>query len=144
MRIADSKAARGTAEKAAGGWLRLLCLLLTLWEPLNFAAVASGSMNALRVRGVAVGLVLAARLATTALCFAAGSALFDVRPSGPTLARLALASSGAVQLFAYLTPWFPSNRMPGDTPLYVAATVAYYGGWLVYLARSRRVRSTFA
>ena len=33
--------------------------------------------------------------------------------------------------------------MPGDTPLYVAATLAYYSGWFAYLTLSRRVRMTF-
>jgi hypothetical protein len=32
--------------------------------------------------------------------------------------------------------------MPGDTPLYVIATVAFYGAWLVYLSTSPHVRRT--
>ena len=49
----------------------------------------------------------------------------------------------AAQLIAELTPWFPTNRLPGDTPLYVAWTLAYYGGWLLYVVRSRRVAALF-
>lgn len=127
----------------AGGWLRVLATLLMMWEPVACAAVAATAFNALQVRGASVGLVLLARLLTTALCIAAGRALLDRRPSGPSLARLALVTSAAVQLFAYLTPYFPSNRMPGDTPIYVGLTAAYYGGWLAYLARSKRVAATF-
>lgn len=121
------------------GWLRLLCGLLMWWEPIAFAMVAAGAFNAISVRGVPVVLVLIARTAAVALCVAAGRALLDRRPSGPALSRIALALSGAVHVFAYVTPYFPSNRMPGDTPLYVAATLTYYGGWLLYLARSRQV-----
>jgi hypothetical protein len=73
------------------------------------------------------------------LCVAAGRALLDQSASAVRLAKIALVLSASVQVFAALTPHFPTNRMPGDTPLYVGATVAYYGGWLLYLFRSRRV-----
>jgi hypothetical protein len=46
-------------------------------------------------------------------------------------------------MFVYLTPYFPNNRLPGDTPFYVAGSLAYSGVWLMYLVRSRRVRNTF-
>ncbi len=141
---------RGTRQQAnhheprgTGGWLRVLALLLLVWEPLSFGVVAAGAMNALQVRGAGVGVVLTARLVITAMCIAAGRALLDERPAGPALARLALTLSAGVQLLAYLTPYFPSNRMPGDTPLYVAVVLAYYAGWLLYLLRSRRVAATF-
>jgi len=126
-----------------GGWLQVLCRLLTVWEPIVFAIVAAGALNAVRVRGLPVVLVLMARLGTTALCVAAGRALLDRRPAGPSLAKVALGLSGAVQVFAYVTPYFPSNRLPGQTPIYVGATLAYYGVWIVYLMRSKRVAATF-
>jgi hypothetical protein len=138
-----SRAGNGEAV-GVGGWLRLVATLLLVWEPLAFAVVAAGAMNAVQVRGAGVGLVLVARLIVTALCIAAGRALLDERPSGPLLARLALSLSAGVQLFAYLTPYFPSNRLPGDTPIYIVVTLAYYGGWFLYLLRSRRVAATYA
>ena len=61
-----------------------------------------------------------------------------------TLARLALVASAATDLFVYTTPYFPNNRLPGDTVYYVAASLAYHGAWLLYLARSKRVRTTYA
>ena len=127
-----------------GGWLRVLTLLLSLWEPVSFAVTAASSFNAIQVRGVTVALVLAARLAAAVLCVAAGRALQDRRATGVTLAKGALALSALVQVFAALTPYFPTNRMPGDAPLYVGATVAYYGGWFLYLIRSKRVKATFS
>lgn len=119
--------------------LRLLALVLTLWEPVSFAVAAAGAINAIGVRGLPVVLVLMVRLATTATCVAAGRALLDRRPSAPTLAKVALVGSGAVQLVAQLTPWFPTNRPPGDAPLYVAWTILFYGGWSAYAARSKRL-----
>jgi hypothetical protein len=59
------------------------------------------------------------------------------------MARLALVLSAATDVLVYTTPYLPSNRIPGDTPLYVAASLAYHGAWLAYLFRSKRVKSTF-
>lgn len=126
-------------DVGVSGWLRVLCWLLLWWEPISFAMAAAGAFNAISVRGVPVALVLLARVVAVALCFAAGRALQDRRPAGPRLAKWALALSAAVHVFAYVTPFFPSNRIPGDTPLYVAATLAYYGGWFAYLTRSAQV-----
>jgi len=48
-----------------------------------------------------------------------------------------------MDLFVYATPYAPSNRTPGTTPYFAAASLIFYGGWLAYLIRSRRVRATF-
>ncbi|HUR34901.1 MAG TPA: hypothetical protein VM032_13960 [Vicinamibacterales bacterium] len=136
---ADGTTEGRTDQPAVGGWVRVLALLLTVWEPVACAVAASGAFNAISVRGVPVAVVLGARLASTALCVAAGRSLLDRRPAGPRLARVALIASAAVQLVAYLTPFFPSNRLPGETPVYVAFAIVYYGAWLTYLARSKRV-----
>jgi hypothetical protein len=125
------------------GWARVLALLLTAWEPLSFAIAAAGAFNAMAVRGVPVALVVLARLATTALCVAAGRALLDRRPIAPGLTRAALILAACVQVFADVTPYFPSNRLPGQTPLYVGWTVVYYAGWLLYVQRSRRFAALF-
>jgi hypothetical protein len=61
-----------------------------------------------------------------------------------TLANAALLLSAATDVFTYTTPYFPNNRPPGDSAMYVAASLAYHGAWLVYLMRSRRVRNTFS
>ena len=59
------------------------------------------------------------------------------------MTKAALVLSAIVDLVVYLTPYFPSNRMPGDTPFYVAASLAYHGAWLADLTRSVRVRQTY-
>jgi hypothetical protein len=125
------------------GWLLVLCGLLLVWHPLDFALVASGALEALPRRGVALALVLLLRLIVTALGIAAGIALLARRPAAVGLAIAALLSSAAVDLFVYTTPFFPNNRMPGDTPWYIAASLAYHAAWIVYLVCSRRVRNTY-
>jgi hypothetical protein len=126
------------------GWLLLLCRLLVVFHPLSLAVTASGALGALSVRGAAVASILILRLIVVGFGMAAGRALQHVQPGAVTLAKAALLASAAMDLFVYTTPYFPNNRVPGDTPLYVAATLAYHGGWLLYLARSERVRATYA
>ena len=126
------------------GWLLLLCRLLVVFHPLSLAVTASGALGALSVRGTAVASILIFRLVVVGFGMAAGRALQHVQPGAVTLAKAALLASAATDLFVYTTPYFPNNRAPGDTPLYVAATLAYHGAWLLYLARSTRVRATYA
>jgi hypothetical protein len=125
------------------GWLLVLCLLLLVWQPLSLGLVASSVLDALPVRGAPLALVLLVRLLVAAFGIAAGLALIGGRPIGVPMAKTSLVLSAATDVFVYATPYFPSNRMPGDAPFYVAASIAYSSLWLLYLGRSRRVRDTF-
>jgi hypothetical protein len=131
------------APTRAGGWLLVLCRLLIVFHPLSLAVTASSVLNALFLRGAPVAIVLLLRLAVVAFGVAAGRMLQNLRPGAVEIARLALLASAALDVFVYTTPYFPSNRLPGDTTFYVAVSLAYHGAWLVYLARSKRVRMTF-
>ena len=140
-----SRMSRNDTEQQARirGWLLLLSRLLIVWQPLNLAVAGAGAFNAIAVRGPAVGIILIVRMIVTALGVAAGIALSNRRPGAVLLAKAAVASSGATDLFVYTTPYFPSNRLPGDTIYYVAASLAFHGAWLIYLYRSRQVRELF-
>ena len=130
-------------RRGVTGWLWLLSRLLLVWEPLNLAAAAPVAITALPIRGVPLALTLVLRLVVAGIGIAAGLALADRRPGAVRLAKASLALSAATAVFVYATPYFPNNRMPGDTPLYVAGSLAYYGAWFLYLSRSRRVRNTY-
>jgi hypothetical protein len=132
-----------TCDLRVGGWLLLLSRLLIVWQPLNLAVAAMGAANAIAVRGAPVVAVLVVRIVVTAVGVAAGIALSNRHAGAVTLAKAALISAGATDLFVYLTPYFPNNRMPGDTIYFVAASMAYHGVWLLYLFRSKRVRNTY-
>ena len=95
------------------------------------------------MRGLPLALVLMLRLLVTALGIAAGLALLARRGAAVALAKTALVASAATDLFVYLTPFYPNNRLPGDTVWYVAASLLYHGVWLAYLFRSTRVRNTY-
>ncbi len=126
-----------------GGWLLLLCLLLIVGQPVNLAVGAARALGALPMRGVPLALVVLGQLMVAGVGVAAGLALLGRRRGAVTFAQGSLALSAAMDLFVYTTPFLPSNRLPGTTPLFAAASLAYYAAWIAYLSRSTRVRNTF-
>lgn len=127
-----------------GGWLLVLCVMLLVWQPIDLALVASRIVDQIAFRGVSLALALAARVVVTGLGIAAGIALAGGRAGAVALAKTSLIASAATDVATDATSYFPSNRMPGDAPLYAAASLVYYGIWLAYLFRSKRVRTTFS
>ena len=127
-----------------GGWLLVFCLLLLVWQPLSLGLVASSVLGSLAVRGLPAVLVLITRLLVAALGIAAGIALLGRRAGAVTLAKVSLAASAATDVFVYTTPFFPNNRPPGDTVIFVGASLAYHGAWMIYLFRSKRVKEIFS
>lgn len=125
------------------GPLWLLSRLLLIWDPLTLALVAPRALASLPIRGTPVAVILILRLIVAGIGIAAGLALSNVRPGALRLAQGSLVLSAATAVFVYATPYFPNSRMPGDTPFYIAAALIYYGGWLAYLMRSRRVKNTY-
>jgi hypothetical protein len=131
------------APSGIRGWLLLLCAMLILWQPFSIAFVASGALRSLTLRGVGLALILVVRLLAAALGIAAGLALLGRRAGAVRMAKASLAASAAVDLIVYTTPYFPNNRPPGSTIVFVFASLVYYAGWFAYLSFSRRVRATF-
>lgn len=127
-----------------GGWLLVLCALLLVWQPLSLGLIASSVVDSLIVRGLPVALVLLARLVVAGFGIAAGLALAARRESAVALAKASLVLSAAMDVFVYVTPYFPNNRPPGDTTIAIILSIATAAIWLAYLSRSRRVRNTFA
>ncbi len=130
-------------KSGIGGWLLILCGVLLVWQPLSFGLLASAELDAVVVSGFPAVLVLVVRLLLVALGIAAGLALLSRRPAALSLAIASLTASAAMDVFVYMTSYFPSNRAPGEGTLWATAAVVWYGGWLLYLARSGRIRATF-
>ena len=103
----------------------------------------SGLLNRLAIRGWPFASVLLLRVVVSAFGIAAGLALLRRHPAAVSLAKAALVASAACDVFIYTTPFFPNNRLPGDTPVFVAVSLAYHAFWLAYLFRSKRVRDTY-
>jgi hypothetical protein len=100
-------------------------------------------LPALPVRGPSLAVALVALTLVTSFGVAAGIALLARRGPAVAMAKTALILSAALDLVIYTSSYFPSNRMPGDQPLYIAASLAYHGSWLAYLFRSKRVERTY-
>jgi hypothetical protein len=134
---------RDLPDLRISGWLLLLCLLLVVWQPISFGLLASGLLNRLSIRGWPFALVLLLRLMVTALGIAAGLALIHRHPAAVSIAKASLIASAACDLFIYTTPFVPNNRLPGDTPIFIAVSLAYHAIWLGYLFKSKRVRDIY-
>jgi len=130
-------------DQNVSGWLLVLCLLLIVWQPISFGLLASGLLNRLPIRGWPFALVLLLRLVVTAFGIAAGLALLRRQPGAVSIAKASLVVSAACDVFIYTTPFFPNNRLPGDTPIVIAVSLVYHTIWLTYLFRSKRVRNTY-
>jgi hypothetical protein len=130
-------------QEGIAGWLLMLCLLLIVWQPISFGLVASGLLNRLAIRGWPFALVLTLRVVVTAFGIAAGLALLGRHPAAVAMAAASLVASAATDVFVYTTSYLPNNRVPGDTTIVVAASLAYHAVWLAYLFRSKRVRNTY-
>src|SRR5206468_2564253 len=83
---------------------------------------ASSVLDRVPMRGLPLALILLTRVAATGFGIAAGLALLARRPAAVTLAKISLIATAALDVFVYSTPFFPNNRPPGDTPIYVAAS----------------------
>jgi hypothetical protein len=125
------------------GWLLVLCVLLLVWEPLSLSLTIAGRLDSLSIRGPGFAAVLVARFLGVALGIAAGLALLQRKSGAVTLTTASLIFSAVIDVLVYATPWYALNRPPGDATLILIVSQVYYGLWLTYLARSRRVASTF-
>ena len=132
-----------TERDRIGGWLIVLCLLLIVWQPISLGLVASGMLNRLAIRGWPFALALLLRVVVTAFGIAAGLALLRRQSAAASMAKASLVASAVCDVFIYSTPFFPNNRLPGDTTIVVAISLAYHAIWLTYLFKSKRVRDTY-
>jgi len=117
------------------GWLLALSLALMVWQPLSLGLAASSALEAVAVRGWPLMIVIAIRVAVAGFGIAAGLAILGRHPGAIAMAKASLALSAATDIFVYTTSYFPDNRVPGDTPFYVAASLAYYSAWMAYLIK---------
>jgi len=121
--------------------LLILSRVLLIYQPLNLAVSAATALNSLPTRGPKVLAAIAIRVLGAGISVAAGLALTNRQPHAVRLTQVALAVSAACDVFIYTTSFYPNNRPPGDTPYYVATTIAVHSLAMIYLWRSKRVRT---
>jgi hypothetical protein len=123
------------------GWLLLLCVALLVWRPLDFAVELLQTLRSLSMRGVLGAIELLAHAAVATLAIVAVRALSVGVPAAPRLAGAALIASAAATVQSLYWSALPHQTIPGDELPIAVLAVVHAIGWLVYLARSRRVRA---
>lgn len=126
-----------------GGWLFLLCLILTIWNPASLALRLASSVNSLASQTTLSLLFLSARLVITSVGVAAGLALFRRRPWAVQLAKLALMLFGIEAVVRLSTRVGLSEAPPGTRLPLALLLIAHNAAWYLYLQKSRRVRALY-
>lgn len=125
------------------GWLYLLCLIFTVWNPASLAfRLASSAVN-LSSTSTLTLLFLAARLVITSIGVAAGISLFMRRPWAVQLAKAALILFAAEAMVRLSTRIGLSEAPPGTRLPLAIVLVIHNAAWYAYLHKSRRVRALF-
>ena len=112
--------------------------ILTIAAPLAFALEVQTSLGRLVSFGAPALLLLAFRVAVTTLGLIAGRLLWRGDEDGWRLVRLWSVAAALATAVTFLTPYFPSNRTPGEKPVALLAWMAVYATWLVVAHRHVR------
>src|SRR5688500_846297 len=122
-----------------GGWLLVLVLLLTIWNPANLALQAAASVVNFGTRSTLSIVFLLIRLALAGLGVAAGLALWLRRPGAVWLAKLALVLLALESIVRLSTRVDLSSAPPGTRLPSALFVILHNGAWFLYLQTSRRV-----
>ena len=122
-------------------WLILLSAYLLVWVPLNFAALALQSFSSLDNRGSAAIAEFTLHGATAVLCAVAGWMLRVRNAAGRRLAAAALVVNAGATAQALYSSALPHDVQPGLALPLTMVTLLHALAWLVYLKRSRRLRT---
>jgi hypothetical protein len=125
------------------GWLLILCLILTVWNPASLALrLAAGVANLPSQPWLSLAF-LAIRLVITSIGVAAGLSLFMRRPWAVQLAKTALVLF-AVEAVVRLSTRVGLSEAPPGTRLPMAILLLVHNAaWFLYLQKSRRVRAVY-
>jgi hypothetical protein len=127
------------ANMRPSGHLLLLCALLCVWEPVNFALAASRNLGELATDSIGQTAFLGFRLLVAASGIAAGVALWNRRPHAVALAKVALTLSAIAGVIRFA--WFPGNTPPGMRLPTALVFVGYNAAWFAFLLTSPQVKN---
>lgn len=117
--------------------IRILAIVLALWQPLAFASIAGPSWSSLGFRGALAAVELGFAAAVAAMGMAAAWALWANAPAAVPLARIALVSGTARSVQSLYWTRLPVDVVPGSAFIRAAAVLAHAAFWLWYLSRRR-------
>jgi hypothetical protein len=126
-----------------GGWLFLLCLILTVWNPATLALRLAASVSDLSSQAALSLVFMAVRLVVTGIGVAAGLALLMLRPRAVQLTKIALMLFGVEAVIRLSTRVDLSEAPPGTRLPLALLLIAHNAAWYLYLQKSRRVRALY-
>jgi hypothetical protein len=118
----------------------IAALLLVIVAPAAFALEAQAAVGRLLGFGAPAIALLVVRAAVTILGLVAGLALRRGDEGGWRLVRAWSVAAAGATLVTFLTPYFPSNRAPGEKRLALAAWLLVYAAWFVIAHTRGRAR----
>lgn len=121
--------------------LILLTLILLVWQPLTVAGEMAATLPSIGMRGAPAIVELFVHGLVAAVSMAAGWALWQRNPAGPVLARATMIGAAVIGVQALYWSQLPRNTFPADRLPLAAGTLIHSAAWLIYLARSRRIRA---
>ncbi len=143
--------------KGVRGWLLLLCLSLTILDPLTILVALYSVSSAYRPRfeqyPALLKLIIASgvlRLALALFSVYSGLSLWRILPGAVATAQRYLKT---IALYSVIAPFLPgvlgvppelSGEMAPFSLFDSIITIAYAAAWYLYLRRSKRVRATYA
>lgn len=138
------------------GWLLLLCLSLTVFDPLamllNIFVVTNLAKTEFENHPELMRLILingGCSIGLAVFSIYAGVSLWKTLPNGVRLAKKYLLTACLYSIFGLVLPSLVGvaadfqKQIIGGSVVNSAVTVAYLGCWYQYLKRSRRVKTTF-
>lgn len=119
---------------------QVAALVLAVIAPVAFALEAQNALGRLLSFGAPALLLAFARAGVTTLGLVAGRLLWRGEAEGWRLVRWWSLAAAAATTATFLTPYFPSNRAPGEKWLALAAWLVVYALWFVVATRKASVR----
>ena len=123
------------------GWLLILCAYLVVWQPISFASEVTTALQTLGMRGWVGVAELVAHAAVTAIAVAAGWGLWLGNPAASSISAVAVLLCAAASVQSLFWTRLPHDVVPGDRVPLALLAMAHATGWMMYLRKSRRVRS---
>ena len=112
--------------------LRLItAVVLAFVGPLAFALELQTAIGRLSAFGAPALGLLALRAAVTALGLVAGRLLWRDDTDGWRLVRIWSIAAAMAHVATFLTPYFPSNRTPGEKRLALLVWLLAYVAWFL-------------
>lgn len=125
------------------GWIFILCLFLTVWNPAIVALRLASSVANLSAQTTLSLVLLAVRLVVTSVGVAAGFSLWLRRPWAVQMAKTALILVAVEAVVRLSTRVGLSEAPPGTRMPLAVFVVLHNAAWYLYLHKSRRVSATY-